>query len=227
MEDDSPWHDDDVYAHEDAGAATRAGAPTRIANQEWNNLEQRYADAGYRDGITAGKNARLQAGFDQGFELAAPYARQVGSLRGIAASLLSLLTVPTANATKNARPVLEAAFPASEPSASQKRDAVVAELRDLVSALGKLDANKVLPPDEEAEAHAREHQDEGISEILRERREMREMEALMSGLGGDGDKAAPKEQELSGTEAVAELQRRLTEILAVFGLESVLAPDRS
>lgn len=43
MEDDSPWHDDDAYAQPDAGAAP-LGAPTRIAEQEWNNLEQRYAD---------------------------------------------------------------------------------------------------------------------------------------------------------------------------------------
>jgi hypothetical protein len=184
------------------------------------------AQAGYRDGITAGKNARLQAGFDQGFELAAPYARQVGALRGIAASLLSLLTVPTANATKNAGHILQAAFPPSdESSVSSKRDAVVAELRELVTALGRLDANKVLPPDEEAEAHAREHEDESISEVLRERREMREMEALMSGLGGQDGAGAKKE--LSGAEAVAECQRRLAQVLAAFGLESVLSPDRS
>lgn len=168
----------------------------------------------------------MQAGFDQGFELAAPYARQVGALRGIAASLLSLLTVPTANATKNAGHILQAAFPPSDESSASKRDAVVAELRELVTALGRLDANKVLPPDEEAEAHAREHEDEGISEVLRERREMREMETLMSGLGGDGDGAGTK-KELSGAEAVAECQRRLAQVLAVFGLESVLSPDRS
>lgn len=145
-------------------------------------------------------------------------------MRGIAASLLSLLTVPTANANKNAGPLLDAAFPASDESSASRRAALVAELRDLVSALGKLDAHKVLPPDEEAEAHAREHQDEGISEVLRERREMREMEALMSGLGDD--KAGTK-KETSGAEAVAECQRRLTEVLGFFGLESVLAPDRS
>ena len=140
--------------------------------------------------------------------------------------MLSLLTVPTANATKNAGHVLQATFPPSDESSASKRDAVVAELRELVTALGRLDANKVLPPDEEAEAHAREHEDEGISEVLRERREMREMETLMSGLGGDVDGAGAK-KELSGAEAVAECQRRLAQVLAVFGLESVLSPDRS
>ena len=44
MEDDSPWHDDEVYTADGAGNAAAPGAPTRIAEQEWNNLEQRYAD---------------------------------------------------------------------------------------------------------------------------------------------------------------------------------------
>lgn len=141
--------------------------------------------------------------------------------------MLSLLTVPTANASKNASHILQAAFPPSDESSPTKRDAVIAELRELVTALGQLDANKVLPPDEEAEAHAREHEDEGISEVLRERREMREMEALMSGLGGDGADGAGAKKKLTGAEAVAECQRRLAQVLAVFGLESVLSPERS
>lgn len=41
MEDDSPWHEDDALTDQLGGAAA---APTRIAEQEWNNLEQRYAD---------------------------------------------------------------------------------------------------------------------------------------------------------------------------------------
>lgn len=46
MEDDSPWHDDEVYPADGAGNGAPTGAPTRIAEQEWNNLEQRYADVG-------------------------------------------------------------------------------------------------------------------------------------------------------------------------------------
>lgn len=134
------------------------------------------------------------------------------------------MTVPSANATKNAGPILEAAFPSSSESSVSKRASVVQELRDLVSALGRLDAHKVLPPDEEAEAHAREHEDEGMSEVLRERKEMREMEAMMGGLGGTTHGAA---QESTGVEAVAACERRLVDILKVFGLESVLAPNRS
>lgn len=144
----------------------------------------------------------------------------------MAAALLSLLTVPTANAKKNAGPILDAAFPpADEASSTAARDATVAELRDLVTALGRLDAAKVLPPDEEAEAHAREHEEEGISEVLRERREMRQMESLMGGLGNSADEAARKEK--TGMEAVAECEERLGVVLRTLGLGGVLGADRS
>jgi hypothetical protein len=33
MEDDSPWHDDEVYTADGAGNAAAPGAPTRIAEQ--------------------------------------------------------------------------------------------------------------------------------------------------------------------------------------------------
>jgi hypothetical protein len=91
-------------------------------------------------------------------------------------------------------------------------------LREVVNALGRLDAVKVLPVDEEAEQHAREHKDEGISEVMRQRKEMREMEALMGGLGGD-------KSEKSG--GVEECRSRLLEVLKVVGLEDVMVPRRS
>lgn len=238
-DDDSPWLDDDPH-HPHALSPALHTAPNQISQQEWEKLSSRYSDvsvpcksvdtlksahatsclqAGYRDGITAGKNSRLQTGFDQGFSLAAPYAREIGALRGIAASLLSLLTVPSANATKNARPVLEDAF--SPEGGQEQKERVVAELRELVSALGRLDANKVLPVDEEAEQHAREHEDEGISEVMRQRKEMREMEELMGGLGGAKDEGA------TGDRAVRECRDRLVEVLKVFHLEGVVPSNRS
>lgn len=174
--------------------------------------------AGYRDGITQGKNERLQAGFDQGFALAAPHAREVGALRGIAASLLALLTVPSANAKKHAGALVGSALAAAGGPPAAER--IVAELREIVSALGKLDAVKVLPVDEEAVQHAREHADEGISEVLRERREMRELDELMGGLGSDKKDG----QETSGEAKVAECRRRLGDVLRVFGLEGALPP---
>ena len=45
--------------------------------------------AGYRDGISAGKEAALQEGFDAGFaDTGAPRGREIGVLRGLAAALL-------------------------------------------------------------------------------------------------------------------------------------------
>ncbi|BGP23831.1 hypothetical protein Rt10032_c05g2450 [Rhodotorula toruloides] len=215
-DDDSPWLDDGPH-HPQALPSSLHTAPDQISQQEWEKLSSRYSDAGYRDGITAGKHSRLQAGFDQGFSLAAPYAREIGALRGSASSLLSLLAVPSANATRNAGPVLEAAF--SRDAEVEAR--VIAELRDLVSSLGRFDANKVLPIDQEAEQHAREHEDEGISELMRQRKEMRETEELMGGLGGKKDDGA------SGDRAVRECRDRLLEVLKVFGLEGILPPNRS
>ncbi|GAA6004931.1 hypothetical protein JCM10207_008455 [Rhodosporidiobolus poonsookiae] len=209
--DDSPWmSDDDMDTHTDH--RTPSTAPEQISQQEWTKIEGRYSDAGYRDGITAGKNARLQAGFDQGFTLASPYAREVGGLRGLAASLLALLTT-TGGSAKYAGPLL-ASLDARGPTT---KDEVVAELRDIVNALGKLDAVKVLPVDEEAVQHAKEHEDEGVSEVMRQRKEMREMEELMGGLGGSNEARG------SG---VDECRRRLGEVLKVVGLEDAMVPAR-
>ena len=45
--------------------------------------------AGYRDGISAGKEAALQEGFDSGFaDTGAPHGRELGVLRGLAVALL-------------------------------------------------------------------------------------------------------------------------------------------
>ncbi|GAA5961524.1 hypothetical protein JCM21900_006313 [Sporobolomyces salmonicolor] len=207
VEDDSPWLDDEPAPQHTVPAS--AFAPNQISQQEWDKLSQRYSDAGYRDGITAGKNSKLQAGFDEGFALAAPYARELGALRGIAANLLSILT--TAGGAKLSSSLVGCV---SDPSA---KDRVVGELRELVNALGKLDAVRILPVDREADEHARSHADEGISQELRERREMREMEALLGGLGGEGA-AGPE----SG--GVEECRRRLESVLEVFGMTGVLPP---
>ncbi|GAA5832142.1 hypothetical protein JCM3766R1_003738 [Sporobolomyces carnicolor] len=213
-ENDSPMHDDDPWLDDDESQtiSTNGTAPAaQISGQEWDKLSSRYSDAGYRDGITAGKNAKLQSGFDQGFALAAPYARELGSLRGVAASLLSLLT--TASGAKHASTL----YDSLEGGGGSSKESVVAELREIVNALGKLDAVRILPVDAEAEEHAKSHEDEGISQQMRDRKEMREMEDMLSGIGG-------KAAQSSGVE---ECRARLERILAVFGMEAVLPPSRS
>lgn len=90
------------------------------------------------------------------------------------------------------------------------------ELREIVNALGKLDAVRILPVEQEAEGHAKSHEDEGISQQLKDRKEMREMEEMLSGIGGKAAK----------TSGVEECRNRLEKVLAVFGMEEVLPPTR-
>jgi len=97
-----------------------------------------------------------------------------------------------------------------------KKEEIVGELREIVNALGKLDAVRILPVDQEAEEHAKSHEDEGISQQLKDRKEMREMEEMLSGIGG---KAAT-------TSGVEECRNRLEKVFAVFGMEEVLPPTR-
>jgi Essential protein Yae1, N terminal len=66
--------------------------------------------AGYRDGITAGKESALQEGFDAGFEQAgAPRGRELGLLRGLASALHIHLSHPTQQQQQNSREWEEAA----------------------------------------------------------------------------------------------------------------------
>ena len=121
--------------------------------------------AGYRDGITAGQQSAVQAGFDQGFSRAgAPLGRDLGFLRGIAASLLAHLT--------------------SKTSASVETQVELTEIsRGLVRRLGKLRIQDLAGRDEEAEAHARQHGEEiNLPKEIRDKREMQGLEAGMEGL---------------------------------------------
>lgn len=51
--------------------------------------------SGYREGIVAGKESALQAGFDDGFaDIGAPLGRHLGMLRGLATGLRTFLDSP-------------------------------------------------------------------------------------------------------------------------------------
>jgi hypothetical protein len=96
----------------------------------------------------------------------------------------------------------------------------VAELREVVTMLGKLDEGKVLPVDEEAEEHARSHENEGVSLVMQERREMREMEEMLGGLGGKKEKASEKG-------GLDECRERLEVLLERCGMKGLLPPRRN
>ncbi|KAF8467562.1 hypothetical protein DFH94DRAFT_292386 [Russula ochroleuca] len=74
--DESPWDD-------------TPSAGTTHVEAEWTKLSSSFQNAGYRDGITAGKESALQEGFDAGFaQTGAPLGRELGLLRGLASALL-------------------------------------------------------------------------------------------------------------------------------------------
>ncbi|KAI9430227.1 hypothetical protein H4582DRAFT_2064040 [Lactarius indigo] len=121
QDEESPWLQDD-------------DAPSHHAEAEWAGLSTTFTTAGYRDGISAGKEAALQEGFDAGFARSgAPRGRELGVLRGLAAALLLHLS--------------RAAEP--EPASTQTR---VREIVDKLAAVR-------FRPDEEAPAPHEAHGD--------------------------------------------------------------------
>jgi hypothetical protein len=95
-------------------------------------VHHRREQAGYRDGISAGKEAALQEGFDAGFaRTGAPRGRELGVLRGLAAALLIHLTRSSPG-------------PATE--------LAQARVREIVNKLAAVRFADLVPPDEEAMA---------------------------------------------------------------------------
>ena len=109
---------------------------------------------GYREGITRGKEAHLQAGFDSGYTAGALAGRQLGQARGQANALLALCL-------------------------SMGRSDIVEDLRKIVTDLGKLKLIDIAGPDTEAEDHFRlEHG----GEVMREQ-SLEEQLGSLSGVG--------------------------------------------
>ncbi|QRW06579.1 hypothetical protein RhiLY_05578 [Ceratobasidium sp. AG-Ba] len=111
-------------------------AHTSAADREWNKLSNDFTNAGYREGITAGKEASLQAGFDDGFaSVGAPLGRRVGTLRGKANAALALC-------------------------ARLGSTHLEAELRDITRCLTGVKLSALAPPDMQAIEHAKTHADD-------------------------------------------------------------------
>jgi len=107
------------------------------------------SQAGYREGITAGKEGALQEGFDAGFaQTGAPLGRELGLLRGLANALhlhLHLSRPPTQNKNK------EPHHAEPEPSAN---------VREIVDALAAVRFADIAPPLEEEHTHTHCAEDE-------------------------------------------------------------------
>ncbi|KAJ3136106.1 hypothetical protein HDU90_003509 [Geranomyces variabilis] len=74
MDSDDDWGDD--------SGLTDAQYDKLVAERNWNRLQDEHGVAGYKDGITEGKKANLQDGFDAGYTNGAEAGLALGRLRG-------------------------------------------------------------------------------------------------------------------------------------------------
>ncbi|KAL1406229.1 hypothetical protein Q8F55_007920 [Vanrija albida] len=168
-----------------APAPAVGGAADPLVATEYARLEQKYTDAGYREGITDGKLATLQEGFDASFAASVPAARRLGALRGRVNALLAAASESGAR-TASGRGVRRSASPG--PAApEQAADEVVAALRALAATLASVRRDDVLPPDAERIAHERDEHGEDVLDVS-DARDMEGLEAAMGGLGGQASR---------------------------------------
>ena len=134
----------------------------------WKGNVWRFQKVGYREGITTGKEAALQEGFDAGFaDTGAPIGRELGILRGMSSAILALL--------------LRSSTIVNEKESTQ------AEAREISSQLLKIRFSDIMPRDLEAEEHARQHLEEGVEIDVHEKiaatRDIEGIEDMLANLG--------------------------------------------
>ncbi|THH04237.1 hypothetical protein EW145_g5666 [Phellinidium pouzarii] len=113
------------------------------SEREWSRMSDLFMTAGYREGITAGKESALQSGFDTGFaEVGAPIGRHVGNLRGLAAGVLAFLNSSSHHCSQLCE-------------STQLHD----EIRSIAERLSCIQFVNIEPPDTEALTHALEHRE--------------------------------------------------------------------
>ncbi|ORX38867.1 hypothetical protein BD324DRAFT_577392 [Kockovaella imperatae] len=180
MEEDDDWLNDESgqsYRHQ-------GGAADPLVDAEWNRLATRYSDAGYREGITDGKLATLQQGFDQGFNSSVLASRRLGQLRGRANGLLSFLLktdIPAQNGSSSADPA--------------RVDLTISNVREFVRLLGNVKRDDILPLDTERLEHERnEHpdQDHAFEFERNDKRDMEGLEDAMRAVSSGGDIVGPR-----------------------------------
>lgn len=181
---DSPWGEDPLYALE-------AG---------WNRISSEFTNAGYREGIIAGKEASLQEGFDSGFaNVGVPIGRELGTLRGIASALIAFLSED-----------------GHDPTLSELEEA-----RAIATALSQIRFSDIAPGDLEAEQHAREHlEDINDDPAISQKRDMESLEDMLSHLAAGSGEGTPRR-----TRPTREDVAKLKERLALLSTRLTLGPD--
>ncbi|KAJ7198592.1 hypothetical protein GGX14DRAFT_666180 [Mycena pura] len=175
-------------------------------DMEWANISSQFTNSGYREGITAGKESALQEGFDAGFaSVGVPLGRNLGFLRGVASALVAFLQSSMCQHTE--------------------KDALLAEARAIATRLAAVRFSDIVPPDLEAETHAREHLAEeddfamDENEGLRDRREMEGLEDMVARLSAGTVKTAVAETSRPTMDDVRMLEGRLHALNMRLGLD--------
>ncbi|KAK7039224.1 hypothetical protein VNI00_010129 [Paramarasmius palmivorus] len=185
---DSPWDED--------------ADPEASRNAEWTKISTEFTNAGYREGITAGKESALQAGFDDGFaSIGAPMGREMGILRGISSAFVSHLVV-----SKN--------LPDNDPT--------VLEARAITSQLANVRFSDIAPRDLEAEEHAREHleidgEEMDENEEVAGKREVEGLEDMLAKLTAGANPSSGHERPT--VDDVHRLKERLQTLCEAAGLD--------
>ncbi|KZT11982.1 uncharacterized protein LAESUDRAFT_161676 [Laetiporus sulphureus 93-53] len=191
MEDEVIWQDD----------------PKVLQESEWSRLSSNFTTAGYREGITAGKESALQQGFNEGFaEVGVPLGREIGILRGMASALLSYLTAA---------------------GDKVQNQTVVDEARNIVSQLSAVRFSDIAPPDLEAERHARDHLEAAapetieemeveMNEELKEKQDLESLEDMLVRMSAGGSAPAPARK--PSVDDVRRLKERLLALSEEVGL---------
>ncbi|RDB23927.1 hypothetical protein Hypma_009245 [Hypsizygus marmoreus] len=193
---DTPW--DDAFDNVVTESFAR--------DVEWTKMSSEFTDVGYREGITAGKEAAVQEGFDAGFaDVGAPLGRDLGIVRGRSSAILGFLI----SAPSTMLGVSE-----------EEKDALIAEAREIAAQLGNIRYSDIEPRDLEAEQHAREHlemdnEEMEVSEEIEERKKMEGVEDMLVRMSAGENVNAPTRPT---AEDVLKLKARLGTLCARLGL---------
>lgn len=168
---------------------------------DWAKLSNEFTNSGYREGIIAGKESALQEGFDAGFaHVGVPIGRDLGSMRGVISAISSFLS-----------------------SKSQEHSTtLLTTAREISSSLAGVRFSDIVPPDQEAEQHAREHLDAnddlvGQSEELLQKREVEGLEDMMQRLTAGS--ASTSSQGRPTREDVVRLKEGILNLSGQLGLD--------
>ncbi|KIO29256.1 hypothetical protein M407DRAFT_242705 [Tulasnella calospora MUT 4182] len=196
----------DIWADEDEQTGQ-----AKLADREWNRLQEGFMNDGYREGITAGKEGALQEGFDEGFASdGVPLGRRVGTLRGIAAGLQAFVTTGLTGTSLN-------------PPSQRGQPALEAEVRAIIMGLESLEIGDLMPLDLLAEQHNLEHEQAEAQKQHNDSTEV-EMEGDTSG-GGDSMEEMLEAFASVGTKdsATTKARRREQAMTTLRGLEERLS----